>query len=1100
MRPQWKVFSLICFLAGVVLVATPYGRAQVVSGSIVGTVTDQTGAVVPNAKIALTNTGTGFERAAVTNTSGEYVADNLPTGSYTVTVEATGFQKLVRTGVQLPYGETVTADLQLKVGDVRETVQVHASAPLLQAQTGTVSYSVTNRQVQQLPLNGRVFTSLLLQSPGVHAGSSSNTGTGVYAALGSVNYSVNGSSAQNNSYLLDGLFNRGLWLNTLVMNPVLDSIQEMNVLTSNFDAEYGASAGAVTIVETKSGTNQYHGDVFEYLQNTSLNANNFFNNLQGLPRPAFHYNQFGGTFGGPIRKNKTFFFGDYQGTREAEPSTVTSTIPTLAQRTMIETGDFSGLGSTIYNPYSVTNGLRDPFAGNIIPSGMLDPAAVKLMTLLPTPTNSGKTNNFTFNGADVQNINQYDVRVDQNLGTGDRIFAKYSFIRSVESKPGPLPAPANPSIPVGPYIGIIGDSGYTAPMQNQSATIDYVKMISPTTVNDLQVGVLRWTLGITPTDTPFNSAAALGIPGINISDKSGGLPAFVVSGFQTIGDSNTFPEDSYTTTYQYDDNLTMVRGSHTLKVGGLYLRNQFNGYSAFPIRGTYNFNGQFTRQVGTSGSATALADYALGVPDAVSRAYLFGTFGMRFWQLGGYAQDSWRVNNRLTVKYGVRYDVFSPPYDVHNHWSNLNLQTGTLEVAGVNGAGRRLVNFDTNNLAPRFGLAYSLTSDRKTVLRAGFGESYVIPGQGGGQLYKNLPFFTNQAISTDQNGVPPLTIMDGLPAPTIIPTNDTAALSTGSPNAWDPNLKATKVMQMSVGIQRQLASNLMLSTSYVRTRTLGLLANLNINQSFPGAGAQGPRRPYYTINPNLTNVTVRGNSGDASYNALQVQLQKRFSQGLSFNVSYTWSQYLSDAGNANGGGNFPPQNARCISCMWGPTPDARDQVLVFNHTYELPFGTGRKYSNHGIAGAVLGNWDLDGIWTFMSGNHISPTLSSSVSNSAGGGAQRPNRVCDGNLSSGSRDRTHFFDTACFVAPAQYTFGNSGSGILVGPGTFNVDMGIHRIFPIGERFRLVYRAEMFNAFNHVNFGDPNATIGTANAGIISGAASARVIQMALKLSF
>ena len=1074
--------------------------AQVPTGSVVGTVTDQSGAVVSSAEITLRNTATGFTRVVSTNLAGQYVAANISSGTYTVTVTASGFQKLVRSGIEVGYGQALTLDLQLAVGSVQQSVEVHASAPLLQSRTGTVSYSVSNREAQELPLNGRVFTSLLTVSPGVHGGSANNLASGVYASLGNVNYSVNGSSAQSNSYLLDGLFNRSLWLNTLVMSPVLDSIQEMKVLTSNYDAEYGSSAGAVTIVETKSGTNHFHGDTFEYLQNTKLNANNFFNNLQGIARPPFHYNQFGGTFGGPIRKNKTFFFGDYQGTREVEPRTTTSTIPTLAERAMVETGNFSGLGTTIYNPYNVSGGKRAAFAGNIIPSSMLSKQAATVMSLLPTPTNSGQSANFTFNPADVHNVNQFDVRVDQNVGAGDRLFAKYSFIRSVEQSPGVLPAGRSPSIPVGPFIGITGNNGFNARMQNQSATIDYVKIVSPTTVNDAHVGVLRWTLSITPTDTPFRAAAALGIPGININDKSGGLSAFEVSGFQTVGDSNTFPEDSYTTTYQYDDNLTLVRGSHTFMFGGDYLRNDFNGFSAFPIRGTYNFNGQFTRQIGSSTSATALADFALGVPSGVTRGFLFGTFGMRFWQFGAYAQDAWRATNRLTLNYGVRYDLFAPPYEVHNHWSNLNLTTGQLEVAGVDGNGRRLVNFDTKNFAPRLGLAYTLTADGKTVLRTGLGESFLIPQQGGGQLYKNPPFFTNQVISTDQNGVPPITIADGLPAPVLLPLTDTTALSTGSPNVWDPNLKATKVIQMSLGVQRQLGSNLMLSTSYVRSRTLGLLSNLNINQSFPGPGPQGPRRPYYTINPNLTDVTVRGNWGDASYNALEAQLAKRLSQGLTFNLSYTWSQLLSDGGNANGGGNWPPQNARCIRCMWGPTPDDRSQVFVLSHTYELPLGPGHRYANHGVWGAVAGNWDVNGIWTAMTGTHFSATLGTNVSNSAGGGGQLPNRVCNGNLPSSQRTLTHYFDTACFVAPGQFQFGNSGSGILVGPGHFSVDLGIHRIFPIGERFRLVYRAEMFNAFNRANFSNPNATIGTTGAGVIDGAGAPRIIQMALKLTF
>jgi hypothetical protein len=504
--------------------------------------------------------------------------------------------------------------------------------------------------------------------------------------------------------------------------------------------------------------------------------------------------------------------------------------------------------------------------------------------------------------------------------------------------------------------------------------------------------------------------------------------------------------------------------------------------------------------VGTAGSQTALADFALGIPSNVARNILAGTFGMRIWSLGGFAQDAWRVTNRLTLNLGLRYELFAPPYEVHDRWANFNVATGQLVVAGRSRVGRRLRNFDADDLSPRLGLTYMLTSDRKTVLRSGFGVSYVEAGQGGGQLYKNLPFFFAQVISTDQNGLPPSRISDGLPTPLPPDINNSQLLSSGNPNAWDFNLQSTKAMQWSMGVQRELMPNLLLDISYVGTRTLGLISNVNVNQSFPGSGPQGPRRPLFPINRRVTDVTLRSNFGSATYHALQARAEKRYSQGLSFTGAYTYSKYLSEAGNINGGGNGPPQDARCIRCEWGPMPEDRRHVFVFNHIYELPFGAGRKYVSNGVLTSILGNWDVSGIWTASSGNHFTPTLAAGVSNSAGGGDDRPNRIRNGNLPKGQRTLDGWFDADAFVAPPQFNFGNAARGVLEGPGEFSVDLGVHRNFYFRERWNLSFRWEMFNAFNRANFSTPNAQIGNRNAGQIASAGAARIMQMALKLTF
>mgnify|MGYP005810121893 CR=1 FL=1 len=1081
-----------------------------VTGSIIGQVTDMSGAGVPNVLVRIVNTSTSFSRPVTTNENGQYAAYSLPTGPYQVTVEAQGFDRLVRTGITVTAAAAITVDIQLHVGDVKESIEVKAEAPLLQSETAAVSNLVTSRQIGELPLVSRDFTNLVLLTPGAHAGSGSNLAEGgsPYAMRAGANYAINGAMPQANSYLIDGVYNRNMWLNTLVMVPVVDAIQEYRVMTSNYAAEYGEAAGAVTVVETKSGSNEFHGAAWEFLRNDKLNANTFFNNRRGVGRPPFHRNEFGALLGGPIVRNKLFFFGDYQGIRLSQPVTLVSTIPTLAQQQMVATGDFSGMGVQIYNPYVATAGAdgkvaRAPFPGNRIPQTMLDPAAVRLFKLLPAPTSAGSTNNFIFNPAQTQNTDQFDLRGDYNAGGSDRIFFKYGYDKSEQVVPGAIPAPANAGVPIGPYLATNANAIQT-PLFNQLGTVGYTKLLGPNTVSETHFGVVRWNARITPLGNAFNSATALGIPGININDKSGGLPSFAITGYQVLGDNSTYPEFSQITTFQLDSSVTAVRGSHTLKAGILFLRHRFNGFSAFPARGAYDFNGQFTRQIGSTSSQSALADFAVGAPDSINRNILVGTFGMRQWTLAPFVSDSWRISSRLSLELGFRWEIDAPPYEVHDHWSNLDVKTGLIELAGQDGNSRRLRNIDLNTPAPRAGITYALTSDRKTIFRSGFGISYVNMVAGGAQLYKNPPYFFSQTIATDIAGTPPVLLSNGLPVPVPPNTNDKAGLSSGSFNVWDESLRQTAMLQWSAGVQRELRSDLVLDVSYVGTRGERLLVNsVNLNQSFPGPGGQGPRRPYYSINPKLVNVSYRTNAGDSKYESLQVRLDKRLSHGLQFGVAYTYSSYLSDVGLVNpaaNSGNFDIQNHRCIACNWGPTPDDYAHILTVNHVFELPFGPGRTWLKGGIVSQVLRDWSIDGIWNVRSASHFTPILGTNISNSAGGGSQRPNRQSDGNLPSGQRTIDHWFDTSAFAAPAAYTFGNSGTGIIRGPGFFQSDISLVRHFAITERVRLRFQMEAFNAFNRANFDSPNATIGTAQAGVISSTQPARIVQVAAKVLF
>ena len=1110
-------------------------RAQQ-TGGIVGTVHDPSGAVVPGASVRITNTETQFQRVVNTNGSGEYTAPSMPTGTYSIRVNKAGFEKLDRTGIILTGATTVTVELQLAIGSEAQTVEVTSQLPLLQAQSGAVSNLVDSQQMVDLPLATRNFADLVLLTPGAHVGNASNLAedAGTYSIRGGTDFSINGSPSAGNSYLVDGLYNRNQWLNTQVMVPIVDSIKEYRVLTSNFPAEFGEAAGAVTTVTTKNGTNQFHGDAWFFLRNQLLNANNFFANQAGTPRQPYKRNTFGGTIGGPILHDKLFFFADYQGIRQAQPQPSNVVIPTAAQVAQVETGDFSSLLTTgcngaytvnattgiatcnstgkadpdqLYNPYTGTAKARLAFANNNL-SALLDPAAKNLFKLLPAPNEvpaSAGAPNYFISPSSTLNDDQFDARLDENVGAADRLYAKYSFDHPLQTFPGSIYTAANAPFQVGPYIGY-GTNGYLTTVTTQSGTLGYSHIFSPTLLLEAHAGILRWYANTTPLDQNYASSTAVGISGINYDELAGGLPAVTITSFAALGDNSTYPEDSRITTFQYDADVIKTRGNHTIKAGVQFLRHRFNGFSESPARGTFAFNGQFTTQIASTSTAyAALADYAIGAESSASRNILQTEFGMRYYQLGFYAEDSWRATDRLTLEYGARYDDDKPPYEVHNHWANLNIQTGLFEVAGINGASRTLRNTDYNTFQPRLGLAYTIGSSRNTVLRSGFGISYVNELVGGTQLYKNLPYFFAQNVITTATAAPPSTFSQGFSTPVAPDPTNAVAISTGSPTAWNMNNKEARSIQYSLGVQHNFAGNILGEIAYVGTRDEHLLNKQNPNQAAPGAGAVGPRYPYYTINPNLTAITYFTSTGDSHYDSMQVRLERRMRGGLSFGASYTLAQFLTDVGDPNGVGSNPlPQNSFCLSCNYGAAAGDLRHTLVFNHTLELPFGRGRHFLSHGWVSYLVGPWDFAGIWTIHSGDRSTVTDATNVSNSSGGGAQRPNRIGNGNLPASQRTLNHWFDLTAFTQPTAYTYGNSGNGIITGPGYFNADLTLERHLIVRDRFDIDLRGEFFNAFNRPNFGDPNTTFGNTQAGIIStefsGSGGPRVGQVALKISF
>ncbi|MGA3237587.1 MAG: TonB-dependent receptor [Bryobacteraceae bacterium] len=1096
--------SLIGYIlvAAMMLATAVHLFGQAASGTINGTVGDNTGAVIPEVLVTVTNEGTGFTRTVTTNQNGQYVAEFFPIGAIRITAQKSGFTTLERRGVQLTAADVLTVDLQLAIGNVQQSVEVTAEGTQLQTQTQAVSSLTTNQQITEMPLNQRIFTQVLQLMPGQTSTTPNPQASGTYGGLASTAYSINGAQSVNNMYLLDGLYNKNAWIETIAISPPVDGLQEVRVMAGTYSAEFGNAAGAVVLAYSKSGTNTYHGTAYEFLQNTDFNANTFFNNAAGTPRTQTHKNQYGGTVGGPIRKNKTFFFADYQGEQIHTPAATTQTIPTLAQRNDIITGNFSAFGTPIYDPYSLITGsggaqLRAPFPGNVIPTALLDPKAPLLIGLVPLPQNGASTRNYTYSPTGTTSQNQYDIRGDQNLLKADRFFFKFSKDDSFALVPGSLPSVPESGVSIGPYID---GGGQDVTFRNWSATATYDHVIGANLVNETRVGALRWFLNIIPPDSAFNTAASLGIPGININSNAGGLPGYAITGYATIGDSGTYPEYSRFLTFQYEDVLTYVLGSHTLKFGGEFIRFREDGFSGYPTRGSYTFNGQFTSQIGSPSSAAALADFAIGAPSAISRAELPGTFGLRKWDASGFAQDSWRVTNALTVNLGLRYDLDDPGSEVHNRQSNFDVVTGLLVLPGqVPGLSNALRYPDTNNFGPRLGLAWSINS--KTVMRAGFGISYYEDDNIGNQLYKNLPFYYNQAYSYSASGSPGLTIAEGLPAPVAPALTDESALSAGNPMAYDFHLKTEKILQYSYGIQRQLSSKMALEVSYVGSRGEDLVAGVDYNQAFPGATALQSRRPLcvYDINCLVGDIRYATNLGDSHYNSLQTHLTTRSYHGLTTSVAYTYSHFLSDIAALTVGSTT--QNPRCYGCDMASDPSDRTQVLIVNHVYELPLGHGHPYLSTGVLGQVVGNWQVDGIWSVMTGTPVQETLATGVSNTAssGTGPERPNCFAGNpNISNGTIDE--WFNISAFSIPQAYTFGNCGPYLVRGPHFFNIDAGIHRDFRVTERVKLTLRGELFNSLNHVNFSNPNAAIGGPTAGQISATQPARTVQVAMRAVF
>ncbi len=1092
---------------------------QVETGRVIGTIRDASGAMVTGATVTVTDTGTGTEHRIVTGSDGTYSVTNLNPGTYTVRVEHAGFKTAVQQPFKLDINQVVRIDVTLVVGSLSQNVKVTAAEPLIETQTSSLGQVIDEARVSALPLNGRNFVQLAYLTPGVNAGPAGIVQQGNIPEneRGNGAIQANGLTATNNNFLLNGFDNNEQQIGFEVIQPSIDAIEEFKVQTNSFGADIGRG-GAVVNVVLKSGTNHFHGNLFEFLRNSVFDAKNYFDS-QTLPIPPFKQNQFGGTLGGPLIRNKLFFFVDYQGTRIRQSQTDISTVPAMSERT----GNFSDLLTGVIDPvtgydtgqifdpltYNSSTGARQPFPGNVIPASDLDRAALNIVNLYPAPNLPGIANNFLYNPVLSNNQDSFDVRVDHQLSSKDNLFATFSFGNVDSHRPDPLP-------------GLAGGGSFSGNVTNlaRAAGLSEIHSFAPNKVNELKLGYSRYVVQALPNFAGQPISQQMGIPGVFDPANpigTGGLVNISIAGLAPLGTTDWFPEYLRENNYQIIDSFSWTHNRHSLKFGVDLRRREHGFFQTQNERGDYTFDQQFTENLTDSTGGSPLASFLLGYPISAYRDGQQGPFGMRWYELSGYAMDDYRVTSTLTLNLGLRYDVFTPMVEEHNRIANFDFATGQFISPQTSGFGRSAgVDTDLNNFAPRVGLAWNPGSG-KTVVRSGFGIFYDQQAdQNDAELaYNPTGLYFSQSINNAPT-TPTVRLSTGLPTPTYPDLSNPS----GRASAQAFNSRTTYIEEWNFNIERSLAKDSLLQVGYVGTHGVKLASLSNQNQPFEPLDSNfGPApnfgRPYFDTVPNIGPIRTLNNYYNSITHALQVKFEKRFSSNWSMLNAYTWQHTI---GQTEENEYLEPQDTHNLAAERGDNgPDYRHQ-FTSSWSYSLPTGPGQRFLNSsGPLHWVTEGWQLNGIISLYSGQAFTPLLSYDPTNT-GSGAPRPDLI--GNpydfsnaMSAGcpSNQQTIqcWYNPAAFSVPAlapgqtfAHMFGDAGRGTLRGPAQYNVDASLFKNFPIKEAFNLQFRAEVFNLFNTPEFGIPAATVDvTGVAGSITSTInSSRQIQLALKLNF
>jgi hypothetical protein len=1089
--------------------------AQVSTGEIVGTISDASGAAVPKAKVTTTNTQTNaVVRETITSTDGAYTMTLLPPGTYTLAAEVSGFRRTVQSGIELETNQRVKVDLQLQVGQVTETVEVAARAPLLESQSSALGTVIGQQVIGELPLNGRNFVTLALLTPGVNGVGSSVSGTIMSGTRpddrrpGTEIFS-NGNRENSNNFLYDGIDNNDRLTLSIVLRPGVEAIREFKVQTNLYSADLGRNSGAVVDVVSKSGTNQIHGSAFEFLRNSAMDARTFFN-TKGTPFPTFRYNQFGFSLGGPAvlpkynGRNKTFWFVDYEGFRRDLQNFLIATIPTAG----IRNGDFSGEPNRIFDPLSTRpdparpgSFVRDAFANQQIPRDRWDPVTAKLLTAYPLPTSSAIVNNYRTNLTQKQNWNQGDVRVDHQFTANDTFFARWSIQRTETIAPYTFPAVQIPGVSKAVGVGNEDSFAGSATNPTQHAVASYTKVLSPRLINDFRAGFNRFVLNYIAESAENGGSLGnqLGVKNSNTHPLQSVFPIFSPSGYTGTGHSRSLPIFRRENTFQYMDNVTFTMGAHILKFGANITRRQITEYQTNRGNGRFNFSPAFTDNRGAvaGASGNSMASFILGYATLIEQDFTLAWTGQRGWEDGLYFADDWRVNKKLTLNLGLRWEYFSPYVEVADRIANFDADTGIIKVAGRDGVDRRAgVNRDFKDWAPRFGFAYQPLSH--TVIRGGFGLFYNPNGNGGAllRLFRHAPYGPIYSVSPGDNFVGSR-VSDGFPNPPVV---DFAAAKnpSGAVIGVFPHFRSAYAEQYNLTVEHEIAPwQTLFKAAYVGNLGRRLGTTIDLNQPTPSPiGTVTQRRPFFAVNPNLAGITYALSDGLANYQALQFTVEKRLSHGLVMQSAYTWSHNIDTIANDFGGGSGTPQDIRCRRpCERGNSNfDIRHRWTLAG-SYELPV-----FPRRGVAHTLLGGWRVNSSVMAQSGLPFNLGLNSSANTNSAGGS-RPDRVGSGVLPSDQRSLQRWFDTPAFTQPPNGVFGNAARNVLYGPGRVNVDASLFKDFAFQERWKLQFRSEFFNVFNTPQFGQPNATIFNPGVGqITSTVGNPRQVQLALRVVF
>jgi outer membrane receptor protein involved in Fe transport len=1063
---------MVRVLVGILLLSAIPLLAQRTTADVLGTVTDATGAVLPGVKITVHSLETSADFSAESDKNGDYEVTSLPVGRYSIKAVTSGFKTWSVPQVTLAIGDRLRQDVHLELGTLGQTVEVTASSPALQSDSSSLSNLISTDALQNLPLNGRNFVALAQLTAGAAEGESSGLPSGTRPddrRLTSA-VTVNAQPTSFNNFTIDGMDDNERFIGTVIVKPSVDALQEMKVQTNLYSAEFGRTAGGVINFVTKSGSNAFHGSLFEFLRNQHLDARSFFAGA----KPPYHQNQFGGSNGGAIKKNRLFYFGDYEGFRVSQGQTFVDSVPTLAERS----GNFAGLNA-IFDPFSSTNGgtVRTRFPGDQIPAGRINPIAQTILNLYPLPQTGALVNNYTYQPLKTQSNDTFDTRVDYKFSEANTAFARYSFNNTNTVIPAGCPAASggiNPDCDE-------GRSG-TAAQRAQSAQLNDVHVFSPSLVMELKADYSRYQVHSLPVNYGKNVSQQVGLNGVNIDSDSSGLSIISISGLTTIGDASYIPIITTDNLFQEIASFTYIKGAHSVKFGVDLRRRQTDAFQSPTARGQFSFNSNFTNDPtgATAGSGNAVASFLLGYPASTTRSKYLVNPGLRNWETGTYIQDDWRATRWLTLNLGLRYDYYGPNTEVDNRISNIDLTQGKIIIAGQNGVSASAgVHADTHDFSPRIGFAATIA--KGTVLRGGYGISYVPNMIASTMALRNPPFVSLYTLNATPI-TPVNSLSDGLPTPVAT----SASNPTGSLNGVAFSGATPYVQQYNFTLQRELPKGNVLTVSYV-----GALGRhqyifngaVNVDLAPPGPGTILPRTPYYSVFPNVSSISIAAPWYNTNYQGLQTTLEHRYQNGLTLLGTYTWSHSLDDEPSILNN----PKSEYGNSFL-----DLRNRFTVLAD-YSLPFAKNSK----GVGAMLAKNWGINVVAVLTSGIPFDITNSASRSNT--GGSDRPNVTC--NPTSGfSQSVYEWFNTSCFAAQPLYTYGDLGRNVLHGPGREDLDLAIHREFIPKEGYRLQFRAESFNLTNTPAFSAPGSSFGSATFGVISSAGLGRNIQLALKLLF